>query len=114
MKGVRTEHMIKNRVNSFMKKMKIRTKSFKPAQIDAIIDDLERRLALEEFQAHKFEAVDVPVKIEEEPQGEMAAMLDEHRPKVKCEEYAVLYDVLDLTTDRIFVTQTDMSDNYQY
>lgn len=26
----------------------------------------------------------------------------------------MLYDVLDLTTDRIFVTQTDMSDNYQY
>ena len=32
--------MIKNRVNSFMKKMKIRAKTFKPAQIDAIIEDL--------------------------------------------------------------------------
>lgn len=26
----------------------------------------------------------------------------------------MLYDVLDLTTDRIFVTQTDMPDSYQY
>lgn len=46
--------MIKNRVNSFMKKMKIRAKNFKPAQIDEIIDGLERKLALEEFQTHKF------------------------------------------------------------
>lgn len=75
--------MIKNRVNSFMKKMKIRAKAFKPAQIDAIIDELERKLALKEFQDHKFEPEECPVKIEEEPQGEIPTMLDDHRPNVK-------------------------------
>lgn len=54
------------------------------------------------------------MKIEEEPQGEIPTSVDYDRPNVKREEYAVLYDVLDLTTDRIFVTQTDMPDSYQY
>jgi hypothetical protein len=47
MNGIRTEHMIKNRVNSIMRRMRFRSKILKSKHIDEIIADLSSKIALE-------------------------------------------------------------------
>lgn len=46
MKSMRTEHMVKNRANSMAKKYRFKTKRLNDNQVEHILEDLSKKLAL--------------------------------------------------------------------